>query len=139
MAMVLAIVDQQIHRPEDEGGFGPDFSAAHIPQRRRTRCQADESSVSPGPDRYTSGDVTAIDAIADSIDVDASFEAEVGLQWEDNPSGGQIEAVHDRRTGRRSLARLISPSFPDSSRWASSAASSRCGDGGCRGIAQKIV
>lgn len=35
------------------------------------------------------GDVTVVDAIADSIDVDASFEADAGLEWEDAPEGGQ--------------------------------------------------
>jgi hypothetical protein len=35
------------------------------------------------------GDVTVIDAILDSIDVDASFEEDVGLHWEDNPDGTQ--------------------------------------------------
>ena len=35
------------------------------------------------------GDVTVIDAIADSIDVDAGFEQKVTLHWEDVPAGGQ--------------------------------------------------
>jgi hypothetical protein len=35
------------------------------------------------------GDVTVIDAIVDKIDVGASFEAKVDLQWEDADGGGQ--------------------------------------------------
>ena len=31
------------------------------------------------------GEVTVLDAIAGSIDVDANFDADVGLEWEDNP------------------------------------------------------
>lgn len=35
------------------------------------------------------GDVTVIDAIAGKIDVDADFEVDVGLHWEDNADGTQ--------------------------------------------------
>jgi len=36
------------------------------------------------------GGVTVVDAIADSIDVDADFSQKVNLHWEDNPNGGQM-------------------------------------------------
>ncbi|QCK15779.1 PKD domain-containing protein [Mangrovivirga cuniculi] len=36
------------------------------------------------------GDVTVVDAIAGSIDVDADFDADAGLKWIDGPEGGQI-------------------------------------------------
>ncbi|HEY5746201.1 MAG TPA: hypothetical protein VIU12_09015 [Chryseolinea sp.] len=36
------------------------------------------------------GDVTVVDAIADSIDVDAGFEQKVKLHWEDVSGGGQM-------------------------------------------------
>jgi hypothetical protein len=36
-----------------------------------------------------SGAVTVVDAILDSIDVDADFDAEVILEWVDNPDGSQ--------------------------------------------------
>ena len=39
---------------------------------------------------YLEGDVTVIDAIAGSIDVDASFAVEVGLEWVDNTDGTQM-------------------------------------------------
>lgn len=45
-------------------------------------------SLVPGAIRL-SGDVTVIDAVAWSIDVDASFEVDVGLHWEDNADGSQ--------------------------------------------------
>ena len=35
------------------------------------------------------GDITVVDAILDSIDVDASFDAETILEWEDNEDGSQ--------------------------------------------------
>lgn len=37
----------------------------------------------------TTGEVTVIDAILGSIDVDASFRADIGLTWEDLPDGKQ--------------------------------------------------
>ena len=37
------------------------------------------------------GEVTVVDAILDSIDVDADFDADVGMRWVDNPDGeGQL-------------------------------------------------
>lgn len=45
-------------------------------------------SLVPGAIRLA-GDVTVIDAVAWSIDVDASFEVDVGLHWEDNADGSQ--------------------------------------------------
>ena len=36
------------------------------------------------------GEVTIVDAILDSVDVDAGFSQHVKLHWEDNPDGGQM-------------------------------------------------
>lgn len=47
-----------------------------------------DTALVPGAIRLD-GDVTVIDAVAWSIDVDASFEVDVGLHWEDNPDGTQ--------------------------------------------------
>lgn len=41
----------------------------------------------------TTGEVTVIDAILGSIDVDASFRSDIGLAWEDLPGGKQ--RMHD--------------------------------------------
>ena len=88
-AKVLQIIRTQIDKPESEGGFGGlphSFQNIDGHDARLTRL---EPSLRAGS-IHLEGDVTVIDAIADSIDVDASFEAEVGLQWQDNPTGGQM-------------------------------------------------
>ncbi|MGZ4780080.1 MAG: PKD domain-containing protein, partial [Thermoanaerobaculia bacterium] len=90
-AKVLEIVDKQIHKPESDGGFGPDFphtphhenADGHDAKVTRLDVSLRDGSI------HVEGDVTVVDAIADSIDVDASFEAEIGLQFEDNTDGTQ--------------------------------------------------
>jgi PKD repeat protein len=89
-AKVLAIIDQTIHRPESEGGFGPGF-----PPKRFHNVNGHDADLTR-LDRslrngaiHLDGDITVIDAIAGSIDVDADFEVDVGLHWEDNPDGTQ--------------------------------------------------
>jgi hypothetical protein len=88
-AVVLRIIREQINKPESEGGFGgvphtfPDIDG-HEAKLTRLDPSLRSGSI------HLEGDVTVVDAIAGSIDVDASFEAEVGLQWEDNPGGGQM-------------------------------------------------
>jgi len=90
-AKVLAIIDESIHRPESEGGFGPDF-----PPKRFNNVNGHDADLTRLTISLTSGaihmegDVTVIDAILDSIDVDASFSEDVGLHWEDNPDGTQM-------------------------------------------------
>jgi PKD repeat protein len=94
-AKVLEIVDEQIHKPESEGGFGEDFpdtpyvenAAGHEARVTRLDVSLRTGSI------HVEGDVTVVDAIAGSIDVDASFEAEVGLQFEDNPDGSGTQTV----------------------------------------------
>ena len=89
-AKVLAAIDEAIHRPEDEGGFGPNF-----PPHRFTNVDGHDADltrldVSLITDFiHLDGDVTVIDAVLGSIDVDASFEVDVGLHWEDNADGTQ--------------------------------------------------
>lgn len=39
---------------------------------------------------HMEGSVTVIDAILDSIDVDADFSADAGMEWQDGEDGGQI-------------------------------------------------
>lgn len=88
-ARVIQIINDQINKPESEGGFGGiphSFSNIDGHDARLTRLDA---SLRVGS-IHLEGDVTVIDAIAGSIDVDASFEAEVGLRWVDNPTGGQM-------------------------------------------------
>jgi hypothetical protein len=91
-AKVLALIDQQIHRPEDEGGFGPDFP--HTPKTfpdvggHEVKVTRLGVSLTSGA-IHLEGDATVVDAIAGSIDVDVGFHADVGLAWEDGPEGTQ--------------------------------------------------
>ena len=92
---VLEIVDEQIHKPTDEGGFGEDFpdtpfvqdAGGHEARVTRLDVSLRHGSI------HVEGDVTVVDAIAGSIDVDASFEAEVGLEFQDNPDGSGTQIV----------------------------------------------
>jgi hypothetical protein len=88
---VLALVEQQIHLPESQGGFGPDFP--HTPHvvhnvdghdARVTRLDVSLTTAI-----HLDGDVTVINAILGSIDVDASFTEDIGLEWVPGPTGGQ--------------------------------------------------
>lgn len=89
-AKVLAIIDESIHRPESEGGFGSDF-----PPRRFTNVNGHDADLTrldvslESSALHLEGDVTVIDAILGSIDVNAGFGVDVGLHWEDNPDGTQ--------------------------------------------------
>jgi len=88
-AKVIALINEQIDKPEDEGGFGGiphTFSNVDGHTARLTKLSVSLRNGSI----HLEGDVTVVDAIADSIDVDASFEAEVGLEWVDQPEGGQM-------------------------------------------------
>ncbi|MDQ6827362.1 MAG: PKD domain-containing protein [Gemmatimonadota bacterium] len=94
-AKVIEIVQQQIHKPESEGGFGTDFpNTPHHENAGGHDAKVTKLDVSLRTGSiHVEGDVTVVDAIADSIDVDASFEAEIGLQFEDNPDGSGTQLV----------------------------------------------
>jgi hypothetical protein len=90
-AKVLAVIDQTIHRPEDEGGFGPDFPPKTFHNVNGHDARVDSLSITLTEGSiHVEGDVTVIDAIAGHIDVGADFEAEIGLNWVDNADGTQI-------------------------------------------------
>jgi PKD domain len=91
---ILQIIDETMHRPQSEGGFGPNF-----PPKRFSNVNGHDAdltsltiSLQPGA-IHMAGDVTVIDAVAGSIDVDASFTEDVGLHWVDNPDGTQKMAA----------------------------------------------
>jgi hypothetical protein len=89
-AKLLAIIDDAIHRPESEGGFGPSFPPKHFTNVNGHDADLNSLSITLRSGAlHMEGDVTVIDAILDSIDVDASFEVDVGLHWEDNADGTQ--------------------------------------------------
>ena len=64
------------HRFNDVNGHDADLKSLNI-------------SLRPGA-IHMKGEVTVIDAILWSIDVDADFSANAGLEWQDGPEGGQI-------------------------------------------------
>ncbi len=86
-AKVLQIVHDQINKPEDEGGFGGLPHTEHVDGHDAIVTRIDVSLTNGSI--HIEGDVTVVDAIAGSIDVDASFSAEVGLRWVDNADGTQ--------------------------------------------------
>lgn len=88
-ARVVQIIRDQIAKPESEGGFGGLPHTFHNIDDHDARLTRLEPSLRNGS-IHLEGDVTVIDAVAGSIDVDASFEAEVGLQWKDNADGSQM-------------------------------------------------
>jgi hypothetical protein len=59
---------------------------------------------------HLEGDVTVINAIAGSIDVDASYSADVGLTWQNNTDGTQIiqSVTLNSSVGLSALAWIIS-------------------------------
>ena len=86
-AKVLEIIDEQVDKSEDEGGLGG------IPQTRtiegkQVEIKRLDFSLRTGVIRGD-GDVTVIDAVAGSIDVDAGFWADIKLEWQDDASGRQ--------------------------------------------------
>ena len=91
---ILQIIDATIHRPESEGGFGPDFPPKTFSNIDGHDARLNSLTISLIEGAINiKGDVTVVDAIG-CIDVDASFEANVNLIWEDNPDGTQtIKAV----------------------------------------------
>jgi len=87
---ILKIIDDSIHKPEDQGGFGPNFPPKHFSNVDGHDADLTSLSVSLHPGAiHMEGDITIIDAILGSIDVDASFTEDVGLHWEDNADGTQ--------------------------------------------------
>ena len=84
---MIEIIDAQVAKSEDDGGLGG------IPQTRtiegkQVRIKRLDFSLRTGAIRGD-GDVTVIDAVAGSIDVDAGFWADIGLAWQDEPDGTQ--------------------------------------------------
>jgi PKD repeat protein len=86
-ARVLQMIRDQINKPESEGGFGGLPHTEHNVNGHDAVVHSINVSLESGHIRIE-GDVTVIDAIG-CVDVDASFGANVGLQWVDNPDGTQ--------------------------------------------------
>jgi hypothetical protein len=88
-AKVLGIIDTSIHRPESEGGFGPGFPPKEFDNVNGHKAKLTRLDISLTTAIHMEGDVTVINAILGSIDVDTSFTEDVGLHWEDNMDGTQ--------------------------------------------------
>jgi len=86
-ARVIQMIRDQINKPESEGGFGGLPHTEHNVNGHDAIVHSINVSLQNGHIRIE-GDVTVVDAIA-CVDVDASFSAKVGLQWEDNADGTQ--------------------------------------------------
>ena len=86
-ARVIQMIKDQINKPESEGGFGGLPHTEHSVNGHDAVVHRIDVSLEDGHIRIE-GDVTVIDAIG-CIDVDASFGADVGMKWEDNPDGTQ--------------------------------------------------
>ena len=85
---VLQIIRDQINKPEADGGFGGLPHTEHNVNGHDAIVTRIDPSLKNGAIRIE-GDVTVVDAIAGSIDVDASFSADIGLRWVDGPGGTQ--------------------------------------------------
>jgi hypothetical protein len=89
-AKVLGIIDTSIHRPESEGGFGPGFPPKEFDNVNGHKAKLTRLDISLIAGAiHMDGDVTVINAILGSIDVDTSFTEDVGLHWQDNADGTQ--------------------------------------------------
>ena len=90
---VLSIVDQSIHRPTDQGGFGHDFPNTpytfhNVDGHDANLTRLDISLVDGAI--HMEGDVTVLDVTFLNIDIDTSFTEDCGLHWKDNPDGTQF-------------------------------------------------
>jgi PKD repeat protein len=80
-------IRDHINKPESEGGFGGLPHTEHNVSGHDAVVHTIDVSLQDGHIRID-GSVTVIDAIG-CVDVDASFGANVGLRWIDNPDGTQ--------------------------------------------------
>lgn len=101
-ARTLALIEKAIHKPVNEGGFGPNFPSTPMIfpniQGHEVKVTALEPSLRAGS-IHLNGEVTVVNAIAGSIDVSCSFEADAGLEWTSAPNNTQavkaIDLGHD--------------------------------------------
>ena len=89
---VLNIIQQTIHSPVSQGGFGPTFPNPPMRFHNVDGHDVDLKRLDPSLTNaiHMSGDVTVINAVLGSIDVDAGFDVDIGLDWKDNVDGTQM-------------------------------------------------
>jgi hypothetical protein len=87
-AKIIQLINDQVDKPESDGGLGGipyTFDASgHTAHLTKLDPSLRDGSI------HLYGEVTVENAIAGYIDADTSFDADVGLEWVDDPtSGGQ--------------------------------------------------
>lgn len=89
---VISIIQQTIHSPQSQGGFGTTFPNPPMRFHNVDGHDVDLKRLDPSLTTaiHLSGDVTVINAILGSIDVDASFDVDIGLDWQNNADGTQM-------------------------------------------------
>jgi hypothetical protein len=91
---VLSIINTSIQMPASQGGLGPNFPPKNFPNVNGHDANLTSLNVSLIAGAiHMEGNITIVDAIAWSIDVDTSFKEDVGLQWVNNSTGGQRMAA----------------------------------------------
>lgn len=87
--VVQQAVRDAMRRPKDEGGLGGE-PPVDLEDVEGHDARLNSLSVDLVDDAIRlEGEVTVVDAIAGSIDVDADFTADVKLRWRDTDAGGQ--------------------------------------------------
>jgi hypothetical protein len=94
-AKVLQMIDAAIHSPEP-AGFGAGFPPHTFHNVNGHDVKLTRLDVSLTSAIHLNGDVTVVNAILGSIDVDASFDDDVDLSWVDNADGSQKLDSHAR-------------------------------------------
>ncbi|HVR06048.1 MAG TPA: hypothetical protein VMS02_08395, partial [Solirubrobacteraceae bacterium] len=96
-AKTLALIEAAIHKPVSEGGFGPNFPSTPMVFPNIQGHEVEVTALTPSlrsGSIHLEGEVTIVDAIAGSINVSCSFEADAGLEWTSGPNGTQaVKAV----------------------------------------------
>lgn len=87
-AKVIELIEARVDQPQPEGLGG-------IPQTRtvegkEVRIHRLDFTLRSGAIRGD-GDLTVVDAVAGSIDIDAGFWADIGLRWVDEADGQKVE------------------------------------------------
>lgn len=92
-AKVIAVVWDQINKPQSDGGLGGVPTTLHNIDGHDVNLNSLTPTLQEGSIHFE-GNVTIPNAIAGHIDVDADFHADAGMTWVDNADGSQaINAV----------------------------------------------
>ncbi len=87
-AKVIAVVWEQINKPQSDGGLGGVPTTLHNVDGHDVKLNSLTPTLQEGSIHFE-GNVTIPNAIAGHIDVDADFHADAGMTWVDNADGSQ--------------------------------------------------